>query len=918
MAEIDPVVLQLRADVSQHERELRGSTRTVDKEFGYQEARVRRLEQQFKQSSGAIGSTFKGLAATIAAGFGAREVTNLVDGFTRLQNSLKVAGLEGERLAQVQERLFQLGSQYGVSVNTLADLYGNVAQAGKSLGASQTDLLEVTEAVSQSLLITGKSAAEASGATLGLVQALAAGTVRAEEYAQINEGGLRPLLEAAAASERFKGDINALRAAVYDGTVSSREFYQAILDGTNIVAGKASGATITLSGAFQALNDQLGKYLGEAGAASGATGAVAEAIRRLADNLDIIIPALATIATVMGTRMVASAVAGSNAMFALTAAMGGAATATEALAFAMNGLARTLPLLALTALVAGIGILIVKSNEATTATGQYKRSLEESGKASDRAREAAERLASAHGQTRKEALLAAQAERENTKQKLAGARASLFQAQTELKKARAFQAARNQASFGSTGLPGTATFIQGTGDVRVAQAQGNLAAEEKAIANFEASLATLDAAIKAPPAVAPVATAAAGKNDGAKKGPGRTGPTGPSLAEIKDRFQNERAQLMAQTNSALRSTARSADEVAEYELRNVELARIRTAASVKADQDYSDAQKEEILGLVERVAFVEREAVEFQKRARLEQESAELAEARYRASFESLQLQYELADTDAERQAIAVRILEAEDAFLRSKLEAVAANQTLADAERQQARIALAALNATAAQRREATIRNNETPVQRYLRGVNKTPEQINEALDNIQLDGLDALNDGLVEAIRGTRSLGDTFSSIADQIVADLLRIAVQRAIIAPLADALFPEGGATGGVFSGLFRGLFGRASGGRVEGGQIYRINEGGAPGRVEAFRPDTGGNIIPLGQMGALQASGGKALSGVVRIVIEEEPGFVARVRTEASGAAVQVVRAAAPGMLGAASAQARRDAARPAMPGGMTG
>ena len=298
------------------------------------------------------------------------------------------------------------------------------------------------------------------------------------------------------------------------------------------------------------------------------------------------------------------------------------------------------------------------------------------------------------------------------------------------------------------------------------------------VADYKQARETLRAMINepiVPEVITPSTTSASGggvKKDTPKKG---TGPTGPSLAEIEDRFQNERAQLMAQFNSTLRSTARSAEEVAEYELRNVELARIRTTAAVEADQDYSEAQKKVILGLVEEVAAVEREAVEFQKRARLEQESADLAEARYRASFESLQLQYELADTDAERQAIAVRILEAEDAFLRSKLEAVAANQTLADAERQQARIALAALNATAAQRREATIRNNETPVQRYLRGVNKTPEQINEALDNIQLDGLDALNDGLVEAIRGTRSLGDTFSSIADQIVADLLRIAVR-----------------------------------------------------------------------------------------------------------------------------------------------
>ena len=163
MAEIDPVILQLRADLDQYQRELRSTTTLVDVQLGRQEARARRLEAEMKRSSGAIGSTFKGLAATIAAGFGAREVASLADGYTRLQNSLRVAGLEGERLAEVQDRLFEVGSRYGVSVNALADLYGKAEQAGRELGASQSELLSLTEAVSQSILITGSSAYSPDG-----------------------------------------------------------------------------------------------------------------------------------------------------------------------------------------------------------------------------------------------------------------------------------------------------------------------------------------------------------------------------------------------------------------------------------------------------------------------------------------------------------------------------------------------------------------------------------------------------------------------------------------------------------------------------------------------------------------------------------------------------------------------------------
>jgi len=202
--------------------------------------------------------------------------------------------------------------------------------------------------------------------------------------------------------------------------------------------------------------------------------------------------------------------------------------------------------------------------------------------------------------------------------------------------------------------------------------------------------------------------------------------------------------------------------------------------------------------------------IEQDRAVQIAREQAELAETRFRAATESLQLEYDLADTDAERQAIALRILDAEDAFLRAKLNAVAANEALADAEREQARIALESLNATVDQRREVTRRRNETPVQEYLRQINKSPEQINEAIDDIKIDGLKALNDGLVEAMMGVRSLGDVFRNISNQIIADLLRIAVQRAIIAPLADALFPAGGSSGGGFFGGFSSFLSRITG------------------------------------------------------------------------------------------------------------
>lgn len=914
MAEVDPVILELRAELGRYKAELRSTTTMVEQSLGRQEKSVKRLEAEMKRSSGAIGNTLKGLAATFAAAFTGRELIGLVDNFTRLQNALKVAGLEGERLAEVQDRLFQLGARYGVSVNALADLYGKAEQAGRELGASQAELLNLTTAVSQSILITGTSTEQASGAILGLTQALASGTVRAEEFNQINEGGLRPLLEAAAASDRFGGSIAKLRMEVVDGTVSSQEFYQAILDGSNLIEGKAANATLTLSGALQSLTDQLSRYFGEAGQGSGATDALASAIQALAQNLDTLIPILATVAVGLGIGFVTNAVRARIAAAALgtTAALTG-----KALLAAFGG-----PLgIALTAAAVGIAYVATQSDVASQATGQYKRVLDESKTAQDRAREAAERLASAHGKTRAEALAAAKAERENTKQKLAGARASLILAQAELKKARAFQAAQNQASFGSTGLPGTAMFIQGTGDTRVATARANVSANEQAISTLEGALADLSGVIAggAPPKVSNVTSEKGGGSSSSRKG-----PTGPSAAEIAARQLDELARLRQEEIQAQIAITTDANERAglQREFDAIEYDSRRRA--IEADADLNKEQKaaqieilDSLYGYQEatedgrRIVVRSNDslyaiAAERERLAQIEREEADLAAERYQSEQESLRLQYDLADTQDQRRAIALAILDAEDEYLRSKLEAVIASKIATEAEKERAQIALDAVNATAPARREAVSRSEAGALDRYVNSLSDPKERVEAAV----VRQLERVNDGITDAI--SKAIG-----VEDPFIKDLLNILLEEVLLKPLAEALSGKAGGEGGLFQtiGTFIGsIFGgkaRASGGYVSPGTMYRVNEGASPGRVEGFRPAGSGDIIPLGQMNALANSAMRGGGGGVTTVRLELSGDLdAKIDSRSANVAVEVTRASAPRLIDAAANETARRFSRP--------
>jgi tape measure domain-containing protein len=355
MADIDPIILQLRADLKQYKNELRSTTTLVSAQLDQQERSVHALEETVRKSSGEIGSSFKGLAGTLATAFTGRELIGMIDSFTQLQNKLKVAGVESANLTAVQDRLFASAQKYGVGIGALGDLFGTLTNASKELGASQEQVFKLTDSVSAALKVSGLSATEASGALQQLGQSLRGGTIQAEEYNSLLDG-LYPLLEAAAnGSTRFGGSVATLTKQVKDGKVSSKEFFDAILNGSAGLEAKAAKATLTLSGAYTTLSNALTVYVGQAAQTSGVQSALAAGLTTLANNVDLVAGAVAVIATVLATKYVASAAAATLATVQADAALLGFTTRAEVAGFAIGSLARAL---AINGLIAGVTLAI--------------------------------------------------------------------------------------------------------------------------------------------------------------------------------------------------------------------------------------------------------------------------------------------------------------------------------------------------------------------------------------------------------------------------------------------------------------------------------------------------------------------------------------------------------------------------------
>jgi hypothetical protein len=131
-----------------------------------------------------------------------------------------------------------------------------------------------------------------------------------------------PILQAAAAgADRFGGSVTKLRAALIANDLSSKDFFAAVLAGSDQLANRAAKATLTTAQGFTALNNALIIYFGSADKAQGVSAAFGAALEKLAENLDTVVPAIAAIGTALAVGFVARAGAAAIAANGLGAAV---------------------------------------------------------------------------------------------------------------------------------------------------------------------------------------------------------------------------------------------------------------------------------------------------------------------------------------------------------------------------------------------------------------------------------------------------------------------------------------------------------------------------------------------------------------------------------------------------------------------
>ncbi|MEX3793645.1 tape measure protein [Acinetobacter baumannii] len=208
-----------------------------------------------------------------------------MDTYTGLQNRLKLVTNNQVELNKATEDTFRIAQKTYSAWDSVLQVYQRFSDNAKTLNLTMDDTARLTETVSKAVAISGASAEAADAALVQFGQALASGTLRGEELNSVMEQ--TPAL-AKAIAQGMGITVGELRSVAAEGKITSQEIVKALKNVQNDVDALFAKTDITIGQSLTLLNNEITKFVGEAGKGSGAAQVLAGSVQTLASNLDLI------------------------------------------------------------------------------------------------------------------------------------------------------------------------------------------------------------------------------------------------------------------------------------------------------------------------------------------------------------------------------------------------------------------------------------------------------------------------------------------------------------------------------------------------------------------------------------------------------------------------------------------------------
>ncbi|WP_394854929.1 phage tail tape measure protein [Citrobacter freundii] len=244
-------------------------------------------------------SSAMGLAGAFAGAYATGHLISLADEWSSVNARLKQASQSTDDFNQSQRSLMDISQRTGTAFSDNANLFARSAASMREFGYSSEEVLNVTEAISTGLKLSGASTAEASSVITQFSQALAQGVLRGEEFNSVNENGDRVIRALASGMGVARKDLKAMADA---GQLTADKVVPALISQLGSLREEYNAMPQTVSAATKKIENAFMAWVGGANEASGVSRTLTSALNGIADNIDEVATAAGVLVAVGTAR----------------------------------------------------------------------------------------------------------------------------------------------------------------------------------------------------------------------------------------------------------------------------------------------------------------------------------------------------------------------------------------------------------------------------------------------------------------------------------------------------------------------------------------------------------------------------------------------------------------------------------------
>lgn len=265
---------------------------------GHYKAKTQGVQQQPSSGGGGMSAIAGGLKGAFVALGGmalVSEIKETADAMMSLSSRIRlVTQNDAERLS-VESRLYAMSMKNRASLEDIGDLYYKTALSAQRFGATQEDVLRLTDIVSKSLIIGGADTAQQKATILQLSQALGSGVLQGDELSSLRENA--PILMDQI-SKFFGVSMAGLKEMGAKGELTTEKLMQAILASGQTIDSQMGKITPTIGQAITVLGNKWSKFILDVQNSTGFFGQVAQLIL---DAVDLVGKAIDWVKAEFGT-----------------------------------------------------------------------------------------------------------------------------------------------------------------------------------------------------------------------------------------------------------------------------------------------------------------------------------------------------------------------------------------------------------------------------------------------------------------------------------------------------------------------------------------------------------------------------------------------------------------------------------------